>query len=221
MLNRYKDEIVLEFRSHFRIMEPLKSAPFGFGSLLFRGLYFPGLDSIQKIFRRRHHLELSFERNPLFQVMPAGETIGQENVRLHLLGFLHPFPGNVSRKLWIKPADSTAGAAAEGFFMMMLHLDDVAFDVLKQSSCSVKGSEPSAEMAGIVISNRYRIALRGGEGKMLAEIREERSEGEVRGILPVIFKKGLKAGGTKKQDFSASGLLDLFDVIPKFLRVRA
>ena len=76
-------------------------------------------------------------------------------------------------------------------------------------------------MAGIVISDRHRIALRGGKGKMPAEIREERFEGEARGDLLIILEKGLKAGGTEKEDFSASGLLDLFDVIPKSLRVGA
>ena len=38
---------------------------------------------------------------------------------------------------------------------------------------------------------------------MLIEIGEERSEDEVRGILPIIFEKGLKTGGTKEEDLSA------------------
>ena len=42
----------------------------------------PGSIPFRRYSGRRHDLELPFKRNPLLQVMPAGETIGQEKSAL-------------------------------------------------------------------------------------------------------------------------------------------
>jgi hypothetical protein len=59
-------------------------------------LNLPGLDSLQKIFRRGHDLRLRLPWHPLLQIVFAGEAIGQKKIGLHFLGLFDPSASDVS-----------------------------------------------------------------------------------------------------------------------------
>ena len=58
----------------------------------------PNLSSLyafKEIFWRGHHFHLTFPWNSLFEIVLAGETVGQENICSHFQCLLYPIPSHV------------------------------------------------------------------------------------------------------------------------------